>query len=46
MTPIDAAGSNDLRLLAQADGYTKGWENDNMTTLSSGGTLPTAPWPT
>jgi hypothetical protein len=37
---IDAAGSNDLRLLAQADGYTKGWENDNMTTLSSGGTAP------
>src|SRR6202035_2394863 len=37
---IDAAGSNDLRLLAQADGYTKGWLNDNMTTLSSGGTAP------
>src|SRR6202012_2943519 len=37
---IDAAGSNDLRLLAQADGYTKGWLNDNMTTLSSGGTTP------
>src|SRR6202021_3717671 len=37
---IDAAGANDLRLLAQADGYTKGWENDNMTTLSSGGTAP------
>ena len=37
---IDAAGSNDLRLLAQADGYTKGWEDDNMTTLSSGGTAP------
>ena len=37
---IDAAGTNDLRLLAQADGYTKGWENDNMTTLSSGGTAP------
>src|ERR1700722_5774292 len=37
---IDAAGSNDLRLLAQADGYTKGWEDDNMTTLSSGGTTP------
>jgi hypothetical protein len=35
---IDAAGTNDLRLLAQADGYTKGWLNDNMTTLSSGGT--------
>ena len=35
---IDAAGTNDLRLLAQADGYTKGWEDDNMTTLSSGGT--------
>jgi Subtilase family len=37
---IDAAGTNDLRLLAQADGYTKGWEDDNMTTLSSGGTTP------
>ena len=37
---IDAAGSNDLRLLAQADGYTNGWLNDNMTTLSSGGTTP------
>ena len=37
---IDAAGSNDLRLLAQADGYTKGWLDDNMTTLSSGGTAP------
>jgi hypothetical protein len=37
---IDAGGTNDLRLLAQADGYTKGWENDNMTTLSSGGTAP------
>ncbi len=37
---IDAAGTNDLRLLAQADGYTKGWEDDNMTTLSSGGTAP------
>jgi hypothetical protein len=37
---IDAAGSNDLRLLAQADGFTKGWEDDNMTTLSSGGTAP------
>jgi Subtilase family len=35
---IDAAGTNDLRLLAQADGYTKGWLDDNMTTLSSGGT--------
>ena len=23
---IDAGGTNDLRLLAQADGYTKGWE--------------------
>ena len=29
---IDAAGSNDLRLSAQAFGYTKGWEDDNMTT--------------
>jgi hypothetical protein len=37
---IDAAGSNDLRLLAQADGYKNGWLNDNMTTLSSGGTTP------
>ena len=37
---IDAAGTNDLRLLAQADGYTRGWEDDNMTTLSSGGTAP------
>jgi hypothetical protein len=37
---IDAAGTNDLRLLAQADGYTKGWLDDNMTTLSSGGTAP------
>jgi len=35
---IDVGGTNDLRLLAQADGYTKGWLNDNMTTLSSGGT--------
>ncbi len=35
---IDAGGTNDLRLLAQADGYTKGWLDDNMTTLSSGGT--------
>jgi subtilase family protein len=37
---IDAGGTNDLRLLAQADGYTNGWEDDNMTTLSSGGTAP------
>jgi Subtilase family len=37
---IDAAGTNDLRLLAQADGYTRGWEDNNMTTLSSGGTSP------
>src|SRR5450756_1403876 len=37
---IDAGGTNDLRLLAQADGYTKGWEDDSMTTLSSGGTAP------
>ena len=35
---IDAAGTNDLRLLSQADGYTKGWLDNNMTTLSSGGT--------
>src|SRR5215831_1256144 len=27
---IDVGGTNDLRLLAQADGYTKGWLNDNM----------------
>jgi Subtilase family len=37
---IDVGGTNDLRLLAQADGYAKGWEDDNMTTLSSGGTAP------
>jgi hypothetical protein len=37
---IDVGGTNDLRLLAQADGYTKGWEDNNMTTLSSGGTAP------
>ena len=37
---IDAGGTNDLRLLAQADGYTKGWEDNNVTTLSSGGTSP------
>jgi hypothetical protein len=37
---IDVGGTNDLRLLAQADGYTKGWEDDNMTSLSSGGTTP------
>jgi Subtilase family len=37
---IDVGGTNDLRLLAQADGYTKGWLDDNMTTLSSGGTAP------
>ena len=37
---IDAGGTNDLRLSAQADGFTKGWEDDNMTTLSSGGTAP------
>jgi hypothetical protein len=37
---IDVGGTNDLRLLAQADGYTRGWEDDNMTTLSSGGTAP------
>jgi hypothetical protein len=37
---IDVGGTNDLRLLAQADGYTRGWEDDNMTTLSSGGTTP------
>ena len=37
---IDVGGTNDLRLLAQADGYARGWEDDNMTTLSSGGTAP------
>ncbi len=37
---IDVGGTNDLRLLAQADGYTNGWEDNNMTTLSSGGTSP------
>jgi hypothetical protein len=37
---IDAAGTNDLRLLAQAYGYKKGWLDNNMTTLSSGGTAP------
>jgi Subtilase family len=37
---IDVGGTNDLRLLAQADGYTQGWEDNNMTTLSSGGTAP------
>src|ERR1700691_5232517 len=36
---IDVGGTNDLRLLAQAYGY-KGWLDDNMTTLSSGGTAP------
>jgi hypothetical protein len=37
---IDVGGTTDLRLLAQADGYTNGWEDDNMATLSSGGTAP------
>jgi hypothetical protein len=37
---IDVGGTNDLRLLAMADGYTNGWEDDNMTTLSSGGITP------
>ncbi len=37
---IDVGGTNDLRLLAQADGYTRGWEDNSMTTLSSGGTAP------
>jgi hypothetical protein len=37
---IDVGGTNDLRLTAQADGYTNGWLDDNMTTLSSGGTAP------
>jgi hypothetical protein len=37
---IDVGGTNDLRLLAQAYGYTKGWEDNSMTTLSSGGTAP------
>jgi hypothetical protein len=37
---IDVGGTNDLRLSAQADGFTKGWLDNNMTTLSSGGTTP------
>ena len=37
---IDVAGTNDLRLLAQAYGYTKGWEDDSIATLSTGGTAP------
>jgi hypothetical protein len=37
---IDVGGTNDLRLLAQADGYTHGWVDNSMTTLSSGGTTP------
>jgi Subtilase family len=37
---IDVGGTNDLRLTAQAYGYTHGWLDDNMTTLSSGGTAP------
>ncbi len=37
---IDVGGTTDLRLLAQADGYTNGWLDDNMATLSSGGTAP------
>jgi hypothetical protein len=37
---IDVGGTNDLRLAAQAYGYAKGWLNNNMTTLSSGGTAP------
>jgi hypothetical protein len=37
---IDVGGTNDLRLAAQADGYINGWLDDNMTTLSSGGTAP------
>ncbi len=37
---IDAAGTTDLRALAQAYGYKKGWLDNNMTTLSSGGTAP------
>ena len=37
---IDVGGTNDLRLIAQADGYTHGWEDNSMTTLSSGGTTP------
>jgi Subtilase family len=36
---IDVGGTNDLRLTAQAYGY-NGWLDDNMTTLSSGGTAP------
>ena len=34
---IGVGGTNTLRLLAQAYGY-DGWVNDNITTLSSGGT--------
>jgi Subtilase family len=37
---IDVGGTTDLRLLAQADGYTQGWLDNNMATLSSGGTTP------
>jgi hypothetical protein len=37
---IDVGATTDLRLLAQADGYTNGWLDDNMATLSSGGTAP------
>jgi Subtilase family len=37
---IDVGGTNDLRLTAQAYGYNHGWLDDNMTTLSSGGTAP------
>ncbi|HTU31006.1 MAG TPA: S8 family serine peptidase [Solirubrobacteraceae bacterium] len=37
---IDACATTDLRLLAQAYGYTNGWLDDNMATLSSGGTTP------
>ncbi|HLI60657.1 MAG TPA: S8 family serine peptidase [Solirubrobacteraceae bacterium] len=37
---IDVGASTDMRLLAQADGYTNGWLSDTMATLSSGGTAP------
>jgi hypothetical protein len=36
---IAVGGTNTLRLIAQAYGYTK-WTNDNITPLSSGGTSP------
>jgi Subtilase family len=32
---IDVGGTNDLRLLAQAVGYTHGWENNSMTDFTA-----------